>query len=111
MRQHARFHSVDLRAWLQGLFGAASWQTLGLDEPVGDLLTFPELVDEAVEELYGYRRRVCRAAGRAHSIIPIDGAESPAGDRRGPAGELRVGRSVGSRGTGPRSGGRPGPAE
>src|SRR5262249_60359895 len=44
MRQHPRLHGVDVRSWLQELFGATSWQTLGFDEPVDDLLTFAELL-------------------------------------------------------------------
>src|SRR5262249_32890762 len=52
MRQHPRLHGVDVRSWIQGLFGATSWRTLGFDEPVDDLLTCAELLDAAIEDLY-----------------------------------------------------------
>src|SRR5262249_28514086 len=107
MRQHPRLHGVDVRSWLQELFGATSWQTLGFDEPVDDLLTFAELLDEAIEDLYGS----VAPRKEAHPASRIERAESPARDRRGPASELRAGRSVASRGTEPGSGGCPGPAE
>jgi hypothetical protein len=77
MRQHPRLHGVDVRRWLQELFGATGWQTLGLDEPVDDLLTSAELLDEAIEELYGYRRRVCRAPGKGPYHQPDRGGQIP----------------------------------
>lgn len=70
MRQHPRLHGVEVRLWLQELFGATSWQTLGFDEPVDDLLTFAELLDEAIEQLYGDRRQVCRAPRKGPSHRP-----------------------------------------
>jgi hypothetical protein len=45
-----------------------------------------ELLDEAIEQLYRGRRRVCRAPGKGHPTGPIEGADPPAGGRRGQAG-------------------------
>jgi len=111
LRQHPRSHGVAVRPGLQELFGATSWQTLGFDEPVDELPSFAESLDRAIEDLYGCRRRVGRAPGKGPSYQPDPGGRIPAGDRGGPAGELRAGRSRAGRGTGPGSGGCPGPAE
>jgi hypothetical protein len=77
VRQHPRLQGVDVRSWLQELFGATSGQTLGFDEPVDDLLTCAELLDAAIEDLYGYRRRVGRAPGEGPSHQPDRGGRIP----------------------------------
>ena len=77
MRHHPRSHGVDVRSGLQELFGATSWQTLGFDEPWDDLLTSVELLDEAIERLYGERRRVRRAPGKGPSLWPDRGGRIP----------------------------------
>jgi hypothetical protein len=70
MMRHPLAHGVDVRRWFPGLSGATSRQTLGFDESSDDLLTSVDLLDEAIEQLYGGRRRVCRGPGKG--TIPPD---------------------------------------
>src|SRR5262249_53520643 len=91
---HPRLHGVDVRRWLQELFGATSWQTLGFDVPGDDPLTFAELLDEAIEDLYGYRRLVCRDPGKGPSHQPDRGGRIPGRRASGP-GRRTPGRPLG----------------
>jgi hypothetical protein len=79
MRRHARLHGVDVRRRLQELFGTTRRQTLGFDEPWDDLLTSVELLDEAIEQLYGGRRQVCLAPGKGPFHQPERGGRIPGG--------------------------------
>jgi hypothetical protein len=61
MWRHPRSHGIDVRRGLLELLRAGRRQTLGLDEPGDHLLTSVEVFDEAIEQLYGGRRRAdCR---------------------------------------------------
>jgi hypothetical protein len=77
MRRHPPSQGVDVCRLLPELFGATSRQTLGFDEPWDDLLTSVELLDEAIERLYGERRRVRRAPGKGPSLWPDRGGRIP----------------------------------
>jgi hypothetical protein len=111
MRLHTRLHGVDVRRQLQELFGATRRQILGFDEPLDDLLTSVELLDEAIEQLYGGWSRVGRATGGGPSHRPDRGSRIP-GSWLSWTGRLTPGGPLGGpSGTGPGSGGCPGSAE
>jgi hypothetical protein len=67
MRRHPRLMRVDFRRRLPEPFGATSRQTLKFGEPSKDLLTSVELLDEAIEHLYGSGRRISGAPGKGLS--------------------------------------------
>jgi hypothetical protein len=70
MRWHAGLQGLGAGRRLRELFGATSRLTFGFDEPSDDPLTSEELVDEAIERLYGARRRECRTPGDGPSHRP-----------------------------------------
>ena len=64
--------------WLVVMRNMRPWGHLGLfDEPVDDLPTFAELLDRAIEDLYGCRRRVGRAPREGPSYHPDQGGRIP----------------------------------
>jgi hypothetical protein len=121
MRRHPRSHGIDVRRGPQELFGATrrqtlgldepwdhlltSWdhlltelfgatrrQTLGLDEPWDHLLTSVEVLDEAIEQLYGGRRRADRPCGSVAPWRRREPTGRPSGDRAKEGGVSGPGR-------------------
>ena len=86
MRWHARLQGLGVGRRLRELFGATSRLTFGFDEPWDDSPTTEELVDAAIEQLYGARRRGVARRRTAHPTGRVGGTESASGDLRGPHG-------------------------
>lgn len=77
MRRHPRLNGVPVRRRLPEPSRATSRQTLEFDEASDDQLAVVELLDEAIEHLYGGRRRVGHAPGKGPSHRTERGGRIP----------------------------------
>jgi hypothetical protein len=67
MKRHSRSPGVDLHPWPPELFWVTGRRLIGFDEPLGTPPINLQLLDEAIEQLYGRR---CRACPRSASVEP-----------------------------------------
>jgi hypothetical protein len=73
MRRYWRSQGLGVSRRLRELFGAARRLAFGFDEPPDDPPTRDRLVDEAIEQLYGARRRGEARRRTTHPIGPVGG--------------------------------------